>query len=57
MKTCPLKVDEDACEQCHWNFGHDRCAIFSIAVDLSVLAEESVKQTKFLERIAFYSAN
>jgi hypothetical protein len=51
MKTCPLKVDEDACEQCHWNFGHDRCAVFSAAVDLSVLAEESVKQTKLLEKM------
>jgi hypothetical protein len=35
MKECPLKVDEDACEQCHWNFGRDQCAPFSMATDLS----------------------
>jgi hypothetical protein len=50
MKDCPLKIED--CETCKINFGHDRCAIFSAAVDLSVLAEESVKQTKLLEKIA-----
>jgi hypothetical protein len=51
MKTCPLKVDEDECETCHWNFGNDRCAIFSMGLDLSVIAEEVVKQTELLEKL------
>jgi hypothetical protein len=49
MKECPLKIED--CEKCRWNFGHEKCGIFSIAADMSVLAEESVKQTEMLERI------
>jgi len=49
MKECPFKIGD--CETCKWNFGHDKCGIFSIAADMSVLAEESVKQTKLLERL------
>ena len=51
MKNCPLKVDEDACERCHWNFGRDQCALFSIATDLSVISEEIVKVRVLLEKI------
>lgn len=39
MRNCPLKIDEDECERCHWNFGHDKCGIFSIAADMSYLIE------------------
>jgi hypothetical protein len=52
MKECPLKVDEDSCEQCHWNFGRDQCAPFSMATDLSVISEEIVKIRELLEKIA-----
>jgi hypothetical protein len=51
MKECPLKVDEDSCEQCHWNFGRDQCAPFSMATDLSVISEEIVKIRVLLENI------
>jgi len=50
MKECPLKIE--SCETCKWNFGHEKCGIFSIAADLSALAEEAQKQTKLLEYIA-----
>jgi hypothetical protein len=49
MKDCPLKIED--CEQCRWNFGHDKCVIFSIAADLSILSEEAVKQTELLRKI------
>jgi hypothetical protein len=52
MKECPLKVDEDSCEQCHWNFGRDQCAPFSMATDLSVISEEIVRIRVLLEKIA-----
>lgn len=54
MKDCPLKIEE--CESCRWNFGHEKCGIFSMAADLSVIAEEVQKQTKLLEEIASRSA-
>jgi hypothetical protein len=34
MKDCPFK-NEDY-ETCRWNFGHNKCGIFSIAADMSV---------------------
>jgi hypothetical protein len=49
MKECPFRIED--CEQCKWNFGHDKCGIFSIAADMSVLAEEAVKQTELLKKI------
>ena len=51
MKNCPLNVEEDSCDMCHWQFGPDTCGIFSIAEDLSIISEESLKQTKLLEAI------
>jgi hypothetical protein len=51
MKNCPLRIDEDECEYCHWHFGRDQCSVFSIATDLSVVSEEIVKQTKLLNQI------
>lgn len=52
MKECPLKIED--CGTCHWSFGRDKnkqdvCGIFSMAADLSALAEEAQKQTKLLE--------
>ena len=49
MKDCPFKIED--CEQCRWNFGHNKCSIFSIAADMSILVEESVKQTELLKQI------
>jgi hypothetical protein len=49
MKECPFKIED--CEQCRWNFGHEKCGIFSIAADMSALVEESIKQTELLKKI------
>lgn len=46
-KECPLKIE--CCENCRWNFGHDKCAFFSIAADFSVLSEELPKIRMALE--------
>jgi hypothetical protein len=55
MKDCPFKIED--CETCRWNFGPHKCGIFSIATDMSVIAEESVKQTKLLETLVTISKN
>ena len=47
-EICPMGVKEE-CEKCRWNFGHEKCAIFSMAADLSGLYEEAPKITKLLE--------
>jgi hypothetical protein len=49
MKECPLKIED--CEKCKWNFGNNVCGIFSIAADMSLIAEELVKQTKLMESV------
>jgi hypothetical protein len=36
-KICPLKIED--CETCKWNFGNQKCGIFSIAADLSTIVE------------------
>lgn len=46
MKECPLKIDD--CRTCHWDFGHEKCGIFSIAADMSTLVEEGIPLLKEL---------
>lgn len=38
MKQCPINKDLDY-EECRMNFGPKKCGVFSIAADISYLAE------------------
>lgn len=41
MKDCPFPGSKDfeSCEDCKLNFGHNKCGVFSIAADVSEIAQ------------------